>query len=271
MLPATNDRIVFIDTGCRKPFRRGRDTSSGGTHAGMTLDVACKLANKSAIDAIVTAPISKQSLNLAGYKFNGHTEMFAKKLHAPDCQMVMTYRDLRVVPLTRHIPVKQISRALTQKRIVDSLVVLNRALRDEYGIAKPRIAVSGLNPHAGDSGLLGREEIEIIEPALRLVRRRRIDVTGPVPGDSLFQYVGSGTFDAFVTMYHDQGLIPFKMTARRRGVNVTVGLPVVRTSVDHGVAYDIAGKGIASTASLKAAYRLAEKLARRRIMARHKR
>ncbi|MFQ5511226.1 MAG: 4-hydroxythreonine-4-phosphate dehydrogenase PdxA [Candidatus Krumholzibacteriia bacterium] len=259
-------RVVVLDTGCRARYAPGRDSRGGGRHAGTAVEMACRLAARGLVDALVTAPISKRSLALAGYPFTGHTEMFADFFDAPDCQMVMVYRHLRVVPLTRHIPVSEVSRALSQERLVKALGVVERALRAEFGIPEPHIAVSALNPHAGEGGVVGREEIDTIQPALRRARRMGIHVTGPVAGDSLFQHAGNGTFDALVSMYHDQGLIPFKMAARRRGVNVTVGLPVVRTSVDHGVAYDIVGKGVASTASLKAAYRLAAELVTRRIM-----
>jgi 4-hydroxythreonine-4-phosphate dehydrogenase len=258
--------VVLLDTGCRERYRPGRDSQGGGQHAGMGLELACRLANRGIVDGLVTAPISKRSLHMAGHRFAGHTELLAKRFTAPDCQMVMVYRKLRIVPLTRHVPIKKVSANLTVARIVTGVAVLHRALREQFGIDRPNIALAGHNPHAGEGGVLGREEIEVIEPAIRSLRRRRMRVTGPVPGDALFQHIPTGTFDAFVSMYHDQGLIPFKMLARRRGVNVTVGLPIVRTSVDHGVAYDIAGQDIASTVSLKAAYRLAEKLVRRRII-----
>lgn len=261
---ARRGRRFVIDTECRVRYRRGADSVGGGRHAGAALDVACRLAGGGKVQALVTAPISKKSLNLAGYRFPGHTELFAKHFRAPDCQMVMVYGDIRIMTLTRHVPIRQVGRAITRERIVSALVVLHRALRTDFGVPSPHIAVAALNPHAGDGGVIGREEIEVIKPALRGARRRGIRVAGPVAADALFQDVESGTFDAFVSMYHDQGLIPFKMRARRRGVNVTVGLPVVRTSVDHGVAYDIAGKGIASLESLEAAYRLAETLLERR-------
>jgi 4-hydroxythreonine-4-phosphate dehydrogenase len=222
------------------------------------------LATEGLVEGIVTGPISKNSLQLGGYPFTGHTELLSRHFGAPDCQMMMVYRAFRVVPLTRHLPVHDVSGALSVKKIVTALRVVNESLVREFGVPKPRLAVSGLNPHAGDGGVLGSEEIGIIAPALRRARRLGLRVTGPVPADALFQDAKSGTFDVFITMYHDQGLIPFKMISKRRGVNVTVGLPVVRTSVDHGVAYDIAGKGIASTESLKEAYRLAETLVRRR-------
>ncbi|MDH3214779.1 MAG: 4-hydroxythreonine-4-phosphate dehydrogenase PdxA [Candidatus Krumholzibacteria bacterium] len=255
--------VRVVDTGCRDRYSRGRDSLGGGRHAGLALEVACRMVKGGVVKGLVTAPISKKSLSLAGYRFTGHTELFARYLGAPHCQMVMVHRDLRVVPITRHIPIRKISPALTPERVLAALRVVNRALKEQFGVRKPRIAVTGLNPHAGDGGLVGNEEIQVIKPALRQARRGGITVTGPVPADTLFQEAGSGTFDAFVTMYHDQGLIPFKMMAKRRGVNVTVGLPVVRTSVDHGVAYDIVGKGVASCESLKQAYLLAEKLVAR--------
>ncbi len=256
----TSGELWVVDTGCRARYSVGRDSRGGGSHAGAALELACQLARRGIVQGLVTAPISKNSLNQAGYRFAGHTELLARYFNAPDCQMMMVHRTLRVVPLTRHLPIKQVSRALTEERILACLAVVDEALRRQFRIKKPRIAVSGLNPHAGESGVLGREEIEVIQPAIRRARRRRIDATGPWPADAMFQDARSGTFDALVAMYHDQGLIPFKMVAKRRGVNVTIGLPIVRTSVDHGVAYDIAGTGTASFTSLGAAYRLAEKL-----------
>jgi 4-hydroxythreonine-4-phosphate dehydrogenase len=253
-------QVSVVDNGCRARYRAGADSKGGGQHAGASLDVACRLARAGIVQAIVTAPISKRALNRAGYRFAGHTEFLARFFGAPDCQMMMVYRDLRVVPITRHIPLRRVSAILSSGRITTALRVVDDALRRQFGITQPRIVVSGLNPHAGEGGTLGTEEQNVILPAIRRARRGGLDVTGPQPADALFQTVGGGTFDAFLTMYHDQGLIPFKMLAKRRGVNVTVGLPIVRTSVDHGVAYDIAGQGIASTDSLLAAYRLAEKL-----------
>jgi 4-hydroxythreonine-4-phosphate dehydrogenase len=259
-----SSRVFLLDTGRRERYACGRDSRAGGRHSGFALDVACALASRGLVEGLVTGPISKRSLNLAGYPFTGHTELFARYFDTPDCQMVMVFRDFRVVPLTRHIPLSRVSEALTAEKIVTRLHVVNRALKEQFGVKEPHLAVAALNPHAGEGGVVGNEEIEMIGPALRRVRRQGIRITGPVPGDVLFQEVKSGTFDAFVVMYHDQGLIPFKMVSKRRGVNVTVGLPVVRTSVDHGVAYDIAGEGIAGIESLKEAYRLAERLVGRR-------
>jgi 4-hydroxythreonine-4-phosphate dehydrogenase len=261
---AEGPRVFVLDTAPRERYARGRDSRGGGRHSGFALEVACRLASEGLVEGIVTGPISKNSLQLGGYPFSGHTELLSRHFRAPHCQMMMVYRMLRVVPLTRHIPLTDVSGALSTEKILAALRVVSDSLVWEFGVPQPHLAVSGLNPHAGEGGVLGSEEIEIIAPAIRRARRLGIRVTGPVPGDALFQEAESGTFDAFIAMYHDQGLIPFKMISKRRGVNVTVGLPVVRTSEDHGVAYDIAGKGRASTESLKEAYLLAETLVRRR-------
>lgn len=257
-------RVLVLDTGRRERYTLGRDSRGGGKHSGFALEVACALAAHGFFEGIVTGPLSKNALHLGGYPFGGHTDFLARFFDAPNCQMMMVYRKLRVVPLTRHLPLRAVPAELVAGKILAGLRVVNEALVRDFGVPRPRLAVSGLNPHAGEGDVLGSEETEVIRPALRRARRLGMRVTGPVPGDVLFQHVESGTFDAFITMYHDQGLIPFKMTSKRRGVNVTVGLPIVRTSVDHGVAYDIAGRGVASPKSLEAAYRLAETLVRRR-------
>ncbi|NIM19310.1 MAG: 4-hydroxythreonine-4-phosphate dehydrogenase PdxA [Candidatus Latescibacteria bacterium] len=255
-----------LDTGCGDPVPAGRSSREGGKHAGRAIELACRLADGGLVEAIVTAPISKESLNMAGYAYSGHTEMLAAHFDSPDSQMMMVYRELRVVPLTRHLAIAAVREHVTERRILACLAVVDRALRDDFDIDAPRIAVAALNPHAGEGGAMGREEVDVIAPALRRAREEGIRAEGPFAADSLFQSSLEGRYDAFVTMYHDQGLIPFKMAAQKRGVNVTIGLPVIRTSVDHGVAFDIAGKGEADVASIKAAYELAEKLveARRR-------
>lgn len=255
--------VLVLDNGCRSDYPAGEHSAGGGRHAGQSVELACRLANSSLIDAIVTAPISKKSLNLAGYEYTGHTEMLADLLHARACEMMMVHQRLRIVPLTRHLPLAEVIAHLDQRRVVTCIETVDRALRTLFGIARPRIAFAAVNPHAGDDGLLGREEKTVVEPALARAREAGIDVAGPVPGDVVFQSVYDDVFDAYIATYHDQGLIPFKMVARGRGVNVTIGMPIIRTSVDHGVAFDIAGTGTASTASLEAAYALAEELSTR--------
>jgi len=273
--------VVMLDTGVRDEFEVARETPGGGRHAGRAIEMACELARNESVAGIVTAPISKKSLNLADFQYPGHTEMLAHYLISPDCQMMMVFRDLRVVPMTRHIPLRDVASRISESLVLTCLRETHRALVEWFGIEAPRIAVAGLNPHAGEGGVIGTEERDVIAPVLDRVRLVGMDVAGPMPADSMFQSAGRlldtqetraenappgyDAPDAYVTMYHDQGLVPFKMAARRRGVNVTVGLPVIRTSVDHGSAYDIAGQGIAETASLLEAYELAETLARNRM------
>jgi 4-hydroxythreonine-4-phosphate dehydrogenase len=269
-------RIVVYDTGVDAPFVDGEDSEGGGRHAGEAIQRACELTRNWPVGAIVTAPISKKSLNLANFQFSGHTEMLARYLNAPNCQMMMVCSNLRVVPLTRHLPLREVSDHVTQESVTTCVRVVAGALASDFGVESPRIAVAGLNPHAGEGGVLGREEQAVIAPALDRLRAEGIDAAGPLPADALFPQAyrefqanpaGRGAYDAYIAMYHDQGLAPFKMLSQRRGVNVTVGLPIVRTSVDHGVAYDVAGRGTAETESLLEAYNLAEELCLRKTQA----
>jgi 4-hydroxythreonine-4-phosphate dehydrogenase len=269
-------RVVMLHTDVDADFPTSGDSEGGGRHSGRAVELACELANNESVHGIVTAPISKKSLQLANFPFPGHTEMLARYLNAPDCQMMMVYDNFRVVPLTRHLPLRAVSDRITADSIMTCVRETAKALVMDFEIPTPRIGLAGLNPHAGDAGVFGTEESEIIIPAIERLRAEGIDVTGPFAGDALFPLglkdlrdaggdaTERGRFDAYISMYHDQGLIPFKTLAQRRGVNVTVGLPVVRTSVDHGVAFDIAGKGIAETKSLHRAYKLAEEMCIRR-------
>jgi len=274
---ARRPRVILLDTGIRDAVPVGADSEAGGRHAGTAIQRACELAGNRSVAAIVTPPISKKSLNLAHFDFPGHTEMLAHYLYAPDCQMMMVRRHLRVVPLTRHVPLAGVAARVTEDRLATCIRVTAQALCEGFRISRPRIAVAGLNPHAGEDGVIGSEDRDVIVPVVERLRAEGIGVSGPYPADSLFQSAPAAAraagatrgsprprvpqyFDAYIAMYHDQGLIPFKMLAQRRGVNVTVGLPVPRTSVDHGTAYDIAGKGIAESGSLLEAYKLAESL-----------
>jgi 4-hydroxythreonine-4-phosphate dehydrogenase len=264
-------RVILHDTGVDAEFAVGADCEGGGRHAGEAIRRACEMTRNLPVEAIVTTPISKKSLNLANFHFSGHTEMLARYLISPDCQMMMVCGKLRIVPLTRHLPLREVSKHITNESITTCVRVVARSLTDDFGIGSPRIAVAGLNPHAGDGGVLGGEEEAVISPALKDLKAEGIDAAGPFPADALFPAAyrdfradpgpdGRGQYDTYIAMYHDQGLAPFKMISQRRGVNVTVGLPVVRTSVDHGVAYDVAGSGTAETDSLFEAYKLAEDL-----------
>jgi 4-hydroxythreonine-4-phosphate dehydrogenase len=213
--------------------------------------------------ALVTAPISKKLLRDAGYRFEGHTELLAHIARTKRFAMMLVGGPLRVALVTIHVPLAKVSRLLSTKKIIE-VIELSHDMCRCLGIRHPRIGVAGLNPHAGESGLLGDEERRIIAPAVRRAARKKINVTGPWPADTLFHKAYHGEFDAVVAMYHDQGLAPLKMIAFDSGVNLTLGLPFVRTSPDHGTAFDIAGKNIARPDSMIAAINLAANLAARR-------
>lgn len=215
--------------------------------------------------ALVTNPIHKKTLYAAGFRHPGHTEFLAElagRTLAP--VMMLVGGGLRVVPVTIHLPLREAIAQLSPGAIVDKAAIAAAALRDQFGIARPRLAVAALNPHAGEGGSLGHEEVEIVGPAVAELHRRGIDVAGPLPADTLFHAGARRRFDAVICLYHDQALIPLKTLAFDCGVNVTLGLPFVRTSPDHGTAFDIAGTGAASEASLVAALKLASELAARR-------
>lgn len=257
------DRVFLLDSGVRAEYPVGANSEGGGLHAGTAIRMACELAKNRSVAAIVTPPASKKSLNLAHFDYPGHTEMLAHYLMAPDCQMMMVRRGLRVVPFTRHVPLSRVADGLKPNSLATCIRVTAKALKRQFRIARPRIAVAGLNPHAGEEGVIGTEDRDVIAPVMELLRAEGIDASGPFPADAMFQsapdaVAGRGRYHAYIAMYHDQGLVPFKMLAQRRGVNVTIGLPIPRTSVDHGTAYDIAGRGIAQTDSLREAYHLAE-------------
>ena len=214
--------------------------------------------------AMVTCPISKKSLNEAGIHYPGHTEMLAELTGADDYRMMMAGTRLRVVLATIHEPLARVSELVTGDRIRDCIRMTVHSLQQDFGISRPRVAVAGLNPHSGEQGMFGREELDVIEPAIKQYAGQGM-VTGPWPPDTVFFKAAAGEFDAVIAMYHDQGLIPFKLLHFKDGVNVTLGLPIVRTSVDHGTAYDIAGQGRADADSLKAAWHMAAEIAANRI------
>ncbi len=213
--------------------------------------------------AVITCPISKKALQEASIWHPGHTEMLAALTGAGRYRMMLAGTRLRVVLVTIHEPLAEVSQLLTVENILGCIRLTADALRQDFALEKPHIAVAGFNPHGGEQGLFGREEIEIIEPAVRQYEGEAV-VSGPWPPDTIFYKAANGDFDAVVCMYHDQGLIPFKLLHFKDGVNVTLGLPIVRTSVDHGTAYDIAGKGLADPASLRSAWLLAMDIARNR-------
>jgi 4-hydroxythreonine-4-phosphate dehydrogenase len=219
------------------------------------------LALQNRIRAVVTAPINKEALRLAGFHYPGHTEILADFSETKDFAMMLMNNDLRVILVTIHVSLRQAIEQLTMKRELMTIRLAHQAMT-QVGLAQPRIAVAGLNPHAGEHGLFGSEDEAIIRPAIQQAQAEGIEASGPWPGDTVFMHARQGRFDIVVAQYHDQGLIPVKYLGVDEGVNVTVGLPFVRTSVDHGTAFDIAGTGKASHASLRVAVEQAALLTR---------
>jgi 4-hydroxythreonine-4-phosphate dehydrogenase len=240
----------------------GRVTAAAARAAAAWIYFGVRGCQTGVLDALVTAPISKEGFARAGLPFPGHTEMLARLTGTRHFAMLLFGGPLRVVLATRHIPLAQVAGALRQDELAETIRLTGDGLA-WMGVRQRRIAICGLNPHAGDGGLLGDEEARIIAPAIRAARRPGLKLFGPVPGDTVFHQAVAGRYDAIVAMYHDQGLGPLKMLAFDSGVNLTLGLPLVRTSPDHGTAYDIAGQDRAKPASMVAAIEWAIRLARR--------
>ncbi|MBN9461504.1 MAG: 4-hydroxythreonine-4-phosphate dehydrogenase PdxA [Burkholderiales bacterium] len=244
----------------------GRVDARAGDAAWRCIVRAAELALRGEVRAIVTAPIAKEALHAAGHRVPGHTELLAELAGGVAVRMMLANAELRTVLVSIHLPLREALEQVTFENVLETIVITHTALR-RAGMARPRIAVAGLNPHAGEAGLFGREEIDVIAPAVAEARLRDIEVSGPFPPDTVFMRArGLQTFDVVVAMYHDQGLIPVKYLGIDDGVNVTLGLPFVRTSPDHGTAFDIAGRttpeghGLADARSLIAAIRQAEAL-----------
>ncbi|MBC5774965.1 4-hydroxythreonine-4-phosphate dehydrogenase PdxA [Pontibacter sp. KCTC 32443] len=235
----------------------GNPTPESGKASLDSLMAACRDLKAGLLDGIVTAPIDKENIQTEEFRFPGHTEFLTSYFDAPESLMLLVSGDLRVATVTGHMAVKDVSDKITFDLIIRKVTILLESLKKDFGILKPRIAILGLNPHAGENGLLGTEEVEIIRPAIMHLKEKGHLVFGPFPADGFFGMQQYKQVDAVVSMYHDQGLIPFKTLAFESGVNFTAGLPVVRTSPDHGTAYDIAGKHIASETSFREALFLA--------------
>jgi 4-hydroxythreonine-4-phosphate dehydrogenase len=221
------------------------------------IERAVKILKNGGADGLVTAPVNKAAINKSGIPFKGHTEYLAGAVNAKKFAMMFSGGHLKITLVTRHIPLKDVSRLITSEKIKDAVLLTNFALKKYFKINNPKIGVAGLNPHCGESGLMGIEEEKIIIPAVKALKRKIPRIQGPLPADVIFYKARKKEFDAVVAMYHDQGLGPFKMIAFDEGVNVTLGLPFVRTSPDHGTAYDIAGKDIADPKAMKEAVKLA--------------
>jgi 4-hydroxythreonine-4-phosphate dehydrogenase len=243
----------------------------GGTAMVDCIVTAVDLARRKEISAVVTCPISKALMQQAGHPYEGHTQLIASLTRCKNYVMMLAGKKLRVALVTIHCALKEVPSLLSKEKVFRTIRITAGALEQDFGILKPRLAVAALNPHAGEEGLFGKEEDEIIRPAIRKAKAEGHLAEGPFPADSLFSRAAGGEFDAVIAMYHDQGLIPLKLLHFSDAVNVTLGLPIVRTSVDHGTAYDIAGKDMADPSSLKAAIRMAVQMVdnRERISRRH--
>ncbi len=242
----------------------GKATEDGGKYAFMSLEAATNALKHGVIDALVTAPISKESMQMAGFPFPGHTEYLAKELGARGNLMFMVSDELRVGLATNHLPLRQVADALSKEIIMQKLQIMNESLKVDFGLERPIIAVLGLNPHAGDGGILGGEEEKFIRPAVVELKKKGMMVMGPFPADGFFGSGQFAKFDGILAMYHDQGLIPFKALSSAYGVNYTAGLSGVRTSPSHGTAFDLAGKNEADPTSFRQALFLALEIAKNR-------
>jgi len=253
--------VVDVGEGLWADIRYGTVAKNAGKTAGISIEKAVDICMASKVQALVTAPVSKEAMQLAGYNFPGQTEMIALLSRSTRVIMMLVSSKMRVGLVTIHAPLRSIPDSISSEKIIEKAKTIADALKRNFRIQKPRIAVLGLNPHAGENGILGSEEKEIIEPAVEGIREAGIDVVGPLPADAFFGTQSYKSFDAILAMYHDQGLIPVKMSDFGTTVNFSAGLNVIRTSPGHGTAFDIAGKGKADISSMLEAIKLAARFA----------
>lgn len=248
-------------------YTPGIQSAQSGKVAMRSIETCIQLCLDNETDAMLTSPISKEAVNLAGYDIPGHTEFLASKTKTDSVLMMLVSGNLRVALVTTHIPISEVASEITEELLETKINILANSLKNDFGISHPKIAVFGLNPHAGDGGVIGMEEIDTIRPTLNKIKEQKQDLIlhGPFPADGFFGQKLHTKHDGILAMYHDQGLAPFKLLSFGSGVNFTAGLPIIRTSPDHGTAFDIAGKGIADPSSFKEAYNLAVELANKRI------
>lgn len=260
--PAPDTALEVLHVPLAVPAQAGVLDARNGHYVLATLDAAIDGCLDGTFAAMVTAPVHKGVINEAGVPFTGHTEYLAERTGTPRVVMMLAGGGMRVALVTTHLPLREVADAITGALLDEVITILHADLVGKFGIPAPRILVAGLNPHAGEGGHMGREEIDIIEPALAALRARGIDLTGPLPADTLFNPDKLAHCDAVLVMYHDQGLPVLKHASFGHGINITLGLPIVRTSVDHGTALDLAGSGRADPGSLYAALALADTLGR---------
>jgi len=254
--------FVDLENVREKDFQFGKSSPSLGRAAYEYIEEATKRLQEKGEGCLVTAPIHKLSLKQAGFPWPGHTEMLQTLTHTKKVNMMFVGKHFCLSLATWHIPMRTLVSTLTSQKVLDAILLLQHALTHYFSKRQPLLALCGLNPHAGENGVLGNEEKTLLEPALRKAKRQGVRIVGPLPADSLFYEAYRKQYDGVVALYHDQGLIPFKMMERASGVNVTLGLPFIRTSPDHGTAYDIAGKNCASFQSMLEAIRVGQKMSR---------
>ena len=242
----------------------GKSEATAGKMSELALQAVCRDLKAGKVDAVVTAPINKDNIQSDTFRFHGHTEFFAQQFAAPESMMMMVTEGCRIGFVTNHLPVAEVAKAINVELILKKLRILHKTLRVDFGCSTPKIAVLSLNPHAGENGLLGKEEKEVIIPAINQAFAEKINAFGPFPADGLFGSSNYAKYDAVLAMYHDEGMIPFKILSRGEGVNFTAGLPIVRTSPAHGTAYDIAGQNKADGQSMRNAIYLAIDILRNR-------
>ncbi|MDD4900080.1 MAG: 4-hydroxythreonine-4-phosphate dehydrogenase PdxA [Candidatus Omnitrophica bacterium] len=258
---AAGEKFLDLNNIDKKKFAYGKIKAEYGKAAIEYLDKALELLRKREIDCLVTAPISKEAINLAGFHYSGHTEYLSKNSGSKFTVMMLLNDKLKFSLVTRHIPLSQVSATISGRELAKVISLTNQSLKGLFGIKKPRIVVCGLNPHASDHGIIGKEEVELIAPIIGKLKPHLYAIHGPISADVAIHEAKEGKFDAIIAMYHDQALIPLKLSDRASGVNLTLGLPFIRTSPLHGTAFDIAGKNIASADSMAAAIKLSIKCA----------
>ncbi|HRD69404.1 MAG TPA: 4-hydroxythreonine-4-phosphate dehydrogenase PdxA [Legionella sp.] len=256
--------LTVLNVSCPEKVISGQLNLKNAPYVIELLTTAATLCADGTFSALVTAPVHKAIINAAGIPFTGHTEFFADFFQAKSVVMMLACPEFRVALVTTHLPLRMVPDAITSSLIIDVITQLSESLKQDFGIKNPKIKVAGLNPHAGEAGYLGTEEIEVIIPALELLKHKGLNVQGPLPADTMFNQDSLNSCDAFVAMYHDQGLPVLKYAGFNRAVNVTLGLPIIRTSVDHGTALDLAGKKIADVGSLVAAVEMAMQMVLKR-------
>ena len=257
---ARNGTLKVHHQPCVAPVVAGQLNPKNSAYVLNTLKIALTGCQQGTFDAMVTAPVHKGIINQAGIAFTGHTEFLAEQTNTPQVVMMLVGGSLRVALATTHLPLTQVSKAITQESLTTTIRILQHDLIHQFGISNPKIMVAGLNPHAGENGYLGDEEINTIQPVLEALKKEGMNLIGPLPADTMFSQKNIANTDAFLAMYHDQGLAVLKHASFGEGVNVTLGLPIIRTSVDHGTALDLAGKGNIEIGSMLAAIKLAIEL-----------